>query len=236
LNTKAVLALALAILLPLVSYFIIKELSVGAIRMPPRYYSDTVINKVVDGKSVTDTTWHQVANIILTNQLGKDVSLDELAGKIIVVDFFFTRCPSICPTLTKNMKRLQETLKISDVRKRIDSSFVHFLSISVDPERDSVPVLKKYADKYGVNHDSWWLLTGPKKTIYDFSINELKLGLQDTLVSEDFVHTNRFVLLDKKRVVRGYYNGLDTTSLAQLAEDVVILLLEKDKKKKRKIF
>jgi protein SCO1/2 len=236
LNRKAVLALALAIILPLVSYLIIKELSVNAIRMPPRYYPDTIVNKIVDGKRVTDTTWHQVANITLTNQLGKDVSLNELAGKIIVADFFFTRCPSICPTLTKNMKRLQKTLKINDVRKRVDSSFVHFLSISVDPERDSVPILKKYADKYGVNHDNWWLLTGPKKTIYDFSINELKLGLQDTLVSEDFVHTNRFVLLDKKRVVRGYYNGLDTTSLAQLAEDIVILLLEKDKKKKRKIF
>jgi protein SCO1 len=236
LNRKAVLALALAILLPLVSYLIVKELSIDAIQMPPRYYADTIINKVVDGKSVTDTTWHQVANITLTNQLGKDVSLDELAGKIIVADFFFTRCPSICPTLTKNMKRLQKTVKINDVRKRVDSSFVHFLSFSVDPERDSVPVLKNYDDRYGVNHDSWWLLTGPKKTIYDFSINELKLGLQDTLVSEDFVHTSRFVLLDKKRVVRGYYNGLDTTSLAQLAEDIVILLLEKDKTKKRKIF
>lgn len=230
------MALGLAILLPLVSYFVVKALSAGAIHIPPRYYADSVINKVVDGKSTTDTLWHQVADITLTNQLGKEVSLHDIKGKIIVADFFFTRCPSICPTLTKNMRRLQETLKVKDVRRRVDSSYVHFLSFSVDPDRDSVPVLKEYADRYGVNHDRWWMLTGPKKEIYDFSINELKLGLEDKDVSEDFVHTNRFVLLDKERVVRGYYNGLDTISLAKLAEDIVILLLEKDKKKKRKLF
>lgn len=230
------MALCLAIGLPVASYFIVKYLSADAIHMPRKYYADSVINKVIDGKSTSDTIWHQVSDITLTNQLGNKVSLSDLKGKIIVADFFFTRCPSICPTLTKNMKRLQETLKVKDVRKRVDSSFVQFLSFSVDPERDSVPVLKTYADKYGVNHDGWWLLTGLKKDIYDFSINELKLGLQDTTVSEDFVHTNRFVLLDKQRIVRGYYNGLDTASLARLAEDLVILMLEKDKKKKRKIF
>jgi protein SCO1/2 len=236
LSKKALLALCLAIVLPLVSYLIVKELSTGAIHMPPRYYADSVINKVVNGKSTTDTIWHQVSNITLTNQLGKNVSLDDLKGKIIVADFFFTRCPAICPTLTKNMKLLQQSSKVKDIRKRVDSSYVHFLSFSVDPERDSVPVIKRYADKYGVNHDGWWLLTGPKKDIYEFSIKELKLGLEDKDVTEDFVHTNRFVLLDKDRVVRGYYNGLDTTSLSHLAEDIVILLLEKDKKKKRKLF
>jgi protein SCO1/2 len=204
--------------------------------MPPRYFADSVINKVVNGKSTTDTLWHQVANVTLTNQLGNKVSLHDLKGKIIVADFFFTHCPSICPTLTKNMKRLQETLKVKDIRRKVDSSFVHFLSFSVDPERDSVEALKTYADKYGVDHEGWWLLTGPKKDIYDFSVHELKLGLEDKEVSEEFIHTNRFVLLDKQGIVRGYYNGLDTASLAQLAEDVVILLLEKDRKKKRKLF
>lgn len=235
-SKNAVMALCLAVLLPVVSYFIVKALSVDAIHMPPRYFADTIINQVVNGKSITDTVWHRVPNITLTNQLGNEVSLDDINGKIIVADFFFTHCPSICPTLTKNMKRLQKTLKIKDIRKRVDSSFVHFLSFSVDPERDSVQALKKYADKYGIDHDGWWLLTGSKKDIYDFSIQELKLGLEDKTVNEDFVHTNRFILLDKERVVRGYYNGLDTTSLAQLAEDVVILLLEKDKKRKRKLF
>jgi protein SCO1/2 len=135
------------------------------------------------------------------------------------------------------MKGLQDALKIRDVRKRIDSPFVHFLSFSVDPTRDSVEVLKKYGDKYGVNPDVWWLLTGPKKEIYDFALNELKLGLQDGEgVDSNFIHTERFVLLDKERVVRGYYSGLDTASLSKLAEDITILMLERDRKKKRRFF
>ena len=212
-------------------------MSESAISMPNRYYADSVINKVVNGKSTTDTIWHQVADIQLTNQLGKQVSLDELKGRILIADFFFTHCPSICPALTINMKGLQDALKMKDSRKRIDSAFIQFLSFSVDPERDSAEALKKYADKYGVNHDTWWLLTGQKKDIYDFALNELKLGLQDgETVDSNFIHTGKFILMDKQRVVRGYYDGLDTTSLSKLVEDVTLLLLEKDKKKKRKIF
>lgn len=205
--------------------------------MPPRYFADTVINKVVNGKSTTDTVWHQISDIKLTNQLGEQISLDDLKGKIIIADFFFTRCPSICPTLTNNMKGLQNAMKMKNPRRKIDSAFVHFLSFSVDPERDSVPVLKKYGDKYGINHDTWWLLTGPKKVIYDFALNELKLGLQDgDAVDSNFIHTGHFVLLDRERIVRGYYNGLDSASLSKLAEDLTLLMLEKDRKKKSKLF
>lgn len=216
---------------------LVKKFGDEAINMPPRYYADSVINKVVNGKSTTDTVWHRVSNISLINQLGEQISLDDLKGKIIIADFFFTRCPSICPALTRNMKDLQNALKMKNPRRKIDSAFVQFLSFSVDPERDSVPALKKYADRYGVNHDTWWLLTGPKKEIYDFALNELKLGLQDGgTVDSNFIHTGKFVMLDKERIVRGYYDGLDTTSLSRLAEDLTLLLLEKDRKKKRKLF
>lgn len=224
-------------LLPVVSYFIVKYASEDAVHMPRRFYADTVINKVVDGKTVTDTVWHQVDNITLTNQLGDQVSLNDIKGSIIVADFFFTRCPSICPTLTRNMKELQDAMKMKDLRRRIDSSFVQFISFTVDPERDSAEVLKRYADKYGVNHDTWWFLTGPKKKIYDFAFSELKLGLQDGEgVDSNFIHTQRFVLLDKERIVRGYYDGLDSASMSKLAEDITLLMLEKDRKKKRTLF
>lgn len=237
LSKKAVLALCLAVLLPAVSYLLVKRFSESAISMPPRYFVDTVMNKVVSGKSTSDTVWHTVSNVHLTNQLGEQVSLDDLKGKILIADFFFTRCPSICPTLTKNMKGLQDALKMKNPRKRIDSAFVQFLSFSVDPERDSSTVLKKYADKYSVNHDTWWFLTGPKKDIYDFALNELKLGLQDGgNVDSNFMHTAKFVLLDRERIVRGYYDGLDTASVSKLAEDLTLLLLEKDRRKKRKFF
>ena len=107
-SKKAVLALCLAVLLPAVSYLVVKKLSQDAVSMPPRYFADSVINKVVDGKSTTDTVWHKVSDIRLTNQLGQQVSLDDLKDKIIIADFFFTRCPSICPALTRNMKGLQD--------------------------------------------------------------------------------------------------------------------------------
>lgn len=218
-------------------YLIADHFSQGAIHMPRRYYFDTVITRTTNGKQIGDTVWHKVNNVVLTNQLGKQVSLDDLKGRVLVADFFFTHCPTICPTLTRNMKKLQDALKLKDDRLRIDTTFVQFLSFSVDPERDSVPALRKYADRFGVNPDVWWLLTGPKKTIYDESINEFKLGLQDVgEVDTAFIHSPRFVLLDKDRVVRGYYNGLDSTDMERLAEDIVLLMLEKDKKKKRKIF
>jgi len=236
LSKKAILALCLAILLPVVCYILVNKLSSDAVHMPGRYYADTVISKVSNGKSSTDTVWHRVPNIRLTNQLGSNVSLDDLNGKILIADFFFTRCPSICPTLTRNMRLLQDALKGKDPR-RIDTPFVHFLSFSVDPERDSVPALKKYSDKYNINPDVWWLLTGPKDSIYNFALNEIKLGIQDGQgVDSNFIHTQRLVLIDRERVIRGYYNGLDSSAMSKLAEDLTLLMLEKDKKKKRSLF
>jgi protein SCO1 len=190
-----------------------------------------------DGKEITDTAWHKVANISLQNQLGDTVSLDQLKGKVIIIDFFFTHCASICPTLTRNMRRLQDALKLKDETKRVDTTFVQFLSLTVDPAHDSVPVIKKYADRYGVNSDVWWMLTGAKKTIYDFALNELKLGLQDSVsVDSNFVHTDYIALLDKDRVIRGYYHGTDTAALARLGDDIVFIMLEKDKKRKSTVF
>jgi protein SCO1 len=236
-NKKALAGLSLAILFPVISYLLVKTYSEGAVHMPKRFYADSVISKVVNGKEITDTVWHTVANLTLTNQLGKQVSFNDLSGKVIVADFFFTRCPSICPALTRNMKRLQNTLKLKDDTKRVDTTFVQFLSFSVDPERDSAQALKKYADRYGVNHDVWWMLTGPKKTIYNFALNELKLGLQDGEgVDSNFIHSQKMVLIDKERIVRGYYDGLDSMAMEKLAEDIVFLMLEKDKKKKRNLF
>jgi protein SCO1/2 len=238
-NKKAVLALCVAIVIPIASYLILKKTSGDAVVMPRKYFMDSVLSTTVDGKTSTDTVWHKTENVTLMNQLGDTVSLYDIQDRIIVADFFFTRCPSICPDMTKNMARLQQSFSHNntDGRKVVDSSIVRFLSFSIDPERDSVAALKKYADKFRVDHDNWWMLTGKKKTIYDFALNELKLGLVDGEgVDTSFIHTQKFVLLDKDFVVRGYYNGLDTTSLSAMAKDIGLLMLEKDKKKKFNIF
>jgi protein SCO1 len=234
-NRKAWLAICLAVVVPLVFYGIAKSYGVA---MPPRYFPDSVVTRIKDGKEITDTIWHKVANLSLQNQLGETVSLDQLKGKVIIIDFFFTHCASICPILTHNMRRLQDALRLKDETKRIvDTNFVQFLSLTVDPAHDSVPVLKKYADKYGVNSDVWWMLTGPKKTIYDFALNELKLGLQDSVsVDSNFVHTDYIALLDKDRVIRGYYHGTDSMAMARMGNDIVFIMLEKDKNRRSTAF
>ena len=229
-SKKALTAILLAVMLPVISYLLVKRASEQAIGMPGRFYYDSVVSTIRDGKTIDDTVWHSVNDFKFQNQLGKTVSLADLPGKVVVVDFFFTRCPSICPKLTANIRKLQDALSTKDEFKQLNPAFIQFLSFSVDPERDSVPVLKAYGDKFGINPGLWWLLTGPKKQIYDFSIDQLKLGLADGEgVDSNFIHTQKIVLLDKQRVVRGYYNGLDSTDMTKLANDMVFIMLEKDK-------
>lgn len=191
--------------------------------MPHHYFYDSVIVKEKGGKSMSDTVWHAVKNISFTNQLGKKVSLDDAGGKILVVNFFFTRCPVVCPTLTKAMKKLQDSfVKNADI--------VQFISISVDPEHDSVPNLRKYADRFNVNHDSWWMVTGDKNEIYSFAIQEMKANIADPHIDTAFIHTEDFFLLDSNRIIRGWYSGFDSIKQSQLARDIPTLMLEKDRK------
>lgn len=223
-NKKAILALMLAILMPFTGYYLVKYFSKDAVHMPGKYYlPDSVIVKEKNGKPVTDTIWHKVKNMHFTNQLGQKVSLDDLHGKIIVLDFFFTRCPTICPGLAKSMKKLQDSFVKND-------SIVQFISISIDPEHDSVTQLRKFADRYNINHDTWWMVTGDKKEIYDFALNEIKASVADPGVDTAFIHTENFFLLDSNRIVRGFYNGFDTVKQAKLVRDIPLLMLEKDKK------
>lgn len=221
-NRKSILALLLAILLPLTGYWIVKYYSKDAVHIPHHYFYDSVIISK-DKPAANDTLWHPVKNIRFTNQLGKQVSLYDLKGKIIVLDFFFTRCPSICPGLARNMKRLQDSFTLTD-------SIVQFISISVDPVHDSVPQLRKFADRFNANHDTWWFVTGDKKAIYDFALNEIKASVADSEVDTAFIHTENFFLLDSNYIVRGWYNGFDSTKLSQLARDIPTLMLEKGKK------
>ena len=224
-NRKAIMGLMLAILLPLTGYYMVKFFSSDAIHMPRRYFFDSVAIVNKDGKITSDTIWHHVNNMNFVNQLGKKVSLDSLKGKILVINFFFTRCPAVCPGLSKSMKKLQDSYANSK------DSIVQFISVSIDPVHDSVPQLRNYADKFTFNHDSWWFVTGDRKEIYDFALQEIKASIADTEVDSAFIHTENFFLLDRERVVRGWYNGFDTLKQAQLVKDIPLLMLEKTKKR-----
>jgi protein SCO1 len=222
-NKTAILALMLAILMPIAGYLLVKHYSTEAVVMPRKFYiPDSVVTREQNGKKVTDTLWHKVKNIQFVNQMGNTVDLDSLHGRIIVMDFFFTRCPSICPGLARSMKRLQDSFTKND-------SIVQFISVSIDPEHDSVHQLRKFADRFNVNHDTWWMVTGNKKEIYDFALNEIRANIADPGVDTAFIHTENFFLLDSNRIVRGYYNGFDTAAMTRLVRDIPLLMLEKDK-------
>ena len=251
-NKTALYALILALLVPLVAYFIIKQMSTDAVHIPKPVYEDSTVSKVVKGKIEKETIWHKIPNFKLTNQEGDEVSLQDMVRvdpetgdtvpKIIVANFFFTHCATICPGMTMNIKKLQESIKKSEKVGDRSADFVQFLSFSVDPDRDSVAALKKWADRFQLNPYNWWLLTGDKKTIYDLSLKEMSLSIQDPQgVDTGFFHTDIVVLIDRDRVVRmprdefgnpRPYHATEEKDLIKLSEDIVLLMLEKDKKKK----
>ena len=125
-NKSAITGLLVAMVFPLVGYFIVKHYGEAAVQMPHKYFYDSVATVEKNGKLTTDTFWHKVSNITFTNQLGKKVSLDDLKGKILVVDFFFSRCPSICPGMAKSMRRLQTQVQALE-RQPYKPQFLHKL-------------------------------------------------------------------------------------------------------------
>lgn len=232
-NKTAIYGILIALIIPLAGYFIFKGLSADVGVMPRHYIYDSVTSKVEDGKLVSDTVWHKLPDFNLTNQMGQQVGWDDIGDKVVVADFFFTQCPTICPRMTLNMKKLQTGISNAQRVGNKEPNFIHFLSFSVDPERDSVRLLKRWADRFQINPSNWWLLTGDKKEIYDMSINHMKLGLVDGKgIDTSFFHTDFFVLIDRDRHIRGYYHGLDSVDVSRLSRDIILLSLEKDPKRR----
>ncbi|MBK8519301.1 MAG: SCO family protein [Saprospiraceae bacterium] len=159
-------------------------------------------------------TFHSIRKFSLTDQEGQSFSEKDLDGKICVADFFFTSCPGICPKMAVSMADLQDEF--------INDSDVLLISHSVMPEKDSVPVLKKYADEKNVQYGKWKLLTGSVGEIYDLGRKyyyvEEDLGVNSD--SSIFLHTENFVLIDKQRHIRGIYNSLDPNNMISLKNDI----------------
>lgn len=174
----------------------------------------------IDASDIRYGQIHQIPAFSFRDQDGNTVTEKTVDGKIYVANFIFTRCASICPKMTENMKRLQE--------KFLNDKDVLFLSHSVTPDMDSVPVLKKYADQKGIISEKWHLLTGKQEEIYRLAKKEYYAG--DTIgyyqTGNEFLHTENFLLIDKHRRIRGVYNGTLEFEMDRLTED--ILTLKKD--------
>ena len=229
---KYFLGLAVALGLPLSFYLIAKGLGKDKMHMPLFYIADQVDSQLVNGKMDYDTVWHQAAELEAVNQFGDKIALNrDLKGRILVIDFFFTTCPSICPQLTRSMKQLQDVYKPTPMKKNDD--LVQFISITVNPERDSFKVLHDYALKYGADMNRWWFLTGDKAKLYNYARHELHLSTPDgNGGADDFIHSQQIVVVDVDRNIRGYYDGLVDSAVHKCAYDIGQLILEKKHKKK----
>ncbi len=181
----------------------------------PIYQPAEVNEKLVDSSVIHVSKYHKISDFELINQNGQKITQEFYSNKIYVADFFFTTCQDICPIMTKNMYKLQEELK--------DDNDILFLSHTVIPEVDTVQQLKEYSIKNKVDDSKWNLVTGDKKQIYDLA-RKSYLAVEDTEYGEfDMIHTENFMLIDKKRQIRGFYDGTNDLEIEKLLEDIEIL-------------
>lgn len=182
-----------------------------------KVYSPSDVNPSLVHESIKHITRdHTIADFELINQNGKIITQKDYKDKIYIADFFFTRCTNICIAMAYNMSELQEYYK--------KDNDIMFLSHSVTPVMDSVPVLKEYALNKGVIDGKWNVTTGTKKHIYELARKSYFAVIEDGDGGEDdFIHTEQFVLVDKERRIRGYYDGTDKEDMEKLKDDMVLL-------------
>ena len=182
-----------------------------------KIYNPADVNpRLVDFSMKHITKDHTIADFELTNQNGQKITNKNYKDKIYVADFFFTRCQTICINMAYNMGELQNLYK--------KDTEIMFLSHSVTPEIDSVTVLKEYADRKGVIDGKWNITTGAKRHIYELARKSYFAVLDEGTGDEnDFIHTEQFVLVDKEKRIRGYYDGTEKEDMEKLKKDIVLL-------------
>ncbi len=185
----------------------------------PVYQPDMVNAELVDSTMQYVRKYHKIADFDLVNQNGDTITEEYYKDKIYIADFFFTTCLTICPVMTDHMVQIQEKIKNDDE--------VLLLSHTVFPVADSVPVLKKYALEKGVIDEKWNLVTGDKKEIYELARKSyLATKTTGDGGKYDMIHTENFVLVDKKRQIRGFYDGTDPEAIDSLMHDLKVLKAE----------
>lgn len=185
----------------------------------PIYGERTAIEKVLNGKKVADTIFRQIPKFNFMNQDGQQVTNQTFAQKIYVSDFFFTSCPTICPKMKTQMLRVYEQFK--------NNNQIKLLSHTLDPQHDSVAVLRDYAQRLGVASNKWHFVTGPKDSIYAIASRYLVSAREDATAKGGLMHSGALVLVDTNRHVRGIYDGTQPQQVDQLLADIQILLAEK---------
>ena len=175
--------------------------------------------KVVDGVEVADTIYHHVPEFLYLNQDSVMINSKELKNKVWITDFFFTHCPSICPPMTSQMKRLSENTK--DLK-----DFIQFLSFSIDPERDTPYRLRQYIKENEIIDDNWFFFTGNEEETHLLAKEFFNGAERNEDIDGGFGHTSYFALVDKSGLVRGIYDGTNAEQVDKLEKDLRLLLTE----------
>jgi len=216
-KTLAIVLFILSVVIITVIYSILKPEP----RLPI-YQPDMVNAELVDTTVQYIRKYHKISDFDLVNQNGDTITGETYDDHIYVADFFFTTCLTICPIMTNNMIRIQEKIK--------NDPEVLLLSHTIFPVADSVPVLKKYAVEKGVIDSKWNLVTGNKKQIYDLARKSYLVSKTDGDGGPyDMIHTENFVLVDKTKRIRGFYDGTDSAAIDDLLRDIEILKGEYNK-------
>ncbi|MHC2992086.1 electron transporter SenC [Pontibacter sp. HJ8] len=213
-NVKA-LILGILLLVPLLVFIFIGQF--GEHHFTLRTYFPQVDDTgevLVDAAG--DTLFNKIPDFQLTSQQGKTVTQNQLDGHIYVADFFFATCPDICKDMSSQLVRVQEAFQ--------NEPQVKIASFTVNPEHDSVEVLKEYGERYGADPDKWYFLTGDREQIYSLARKGFYLPVQQVEGQQEFIHSEKFLLVDKNRLVRGIYDGTNPEDVDRLIIEIKVLL------------
>ena len=204
--------LVLTLVVPVLVYIFLKTFGENHYSLPT-YFPADIVEREQNGKIIYDTTFHQIPDFKVVDQYSRTLTGASFANKILVVNFFFTRCPGICPKMSSQLSRVQESF--------IRDSTVQILSFTVDPEYDQPDILKKYADKFNAKENKWFLATTNSK------IDVFNIGFYGFKVPSDtvdkFLHSEKILLVDKQKHIRGFYNGTNKKEVDRLITEIDIL-------------
>lgn len=202
----------------LLSFIILFTACTSNERRLPIYGERTPVERQIDGQQVVDTNYHTIPDFNFLNQDSVPLTQEFFKDKIYVANFFFTHCPSICPTMQRNLLKAYEKYK--------DNNQIAFLSHSIDFKYDSPSVLKDYARKLGVIDDKWQFVTGSKASIYGISEDYMVYTKEDANAPGGYDHQGYLVIIDPDKRIRGAYDGTDEEQVSKLLDDIDVLLEE----------
>lgn len=226
---KKILILVLILAVPGFLYYLLTVKGKNRYHPLPIYGPKSLAKTThrVHGKDIPDTIYHTLADFKLYDQEGEPVSLKAFDNKIFVVGFFYSHCPTVCNEINSNIDSL--------AKNYTKTKMLRFASITVDPERDSVKVLSAYAAKFKAALPQWMFLTGDTSTIYQlarkgFLVNAVQTG------KEDFIYSDKLILVDQQKRIRGYYSGASTIDVMRLNDEIKVLVYEELRNKEAPLY